>query len=141
MKKLLFLLFCVTSLSALAQKSADKQAILNLLEQQRKGWNDGDLDLFMQGYLKSDSLLFVGSSGPTYGWQQTLDNYKRTYPSNEAMGQLTFNIKSVEFLSDKVAFVLGGWHLKRKKDEPKGYFTLLLKKIKGEWKIVVDHSS
>ena len=39
------------------------------------------------------------------------------------------------------AFVLGAWRLKRDNDEPKGYFTLIVKKIRGEWKVIADHSS
>ena len=129
------------SLFAKAQTKSDKQAVLSILEAQRNAWNKGDVEQYMQGYVKSDSLLFVGKRGPTYGWQQTLDNYKKGYPDKAAMGFLTFGIKKVEFLNKDVAFVLGSWHLKREKDEPQGYFTLLLRKIKGEWKVIVDHSS
>ena len=141
MKKILLLLFFLASLTANAQKNTDKKQILNLLEQQRSDWNKGDVEAYMQSYWKSDSLLFVGKSGPTYGWQKTMDNYKKGYPDQTAMGFLTFGIKKVEFLAKDQAFVLGSWHLKREKDEPKGYFTLLIKKIKGEWKVIVDHSS
>ena len=133
------LLMC--SLGVFAQSVKDKQSILNVLEIQRLAWNKGDLETFMQGYVKSDSLLFVGSSGPTYGWQKTLENYKKSYPGKAGMGQLTFGIKKVDFLNKDVAFVLGSWHLKRENDEPKGYFTLLFKKLNGAWKIFVDHSS
>ena len=56
------------------------------------------------------------------------------------MGQLKFTILKVE-LAGETAFVLGKWHLKREKDEPNGHFTLYWKKIKGDWKIVIDHSS
>ncbi|TCO23785.1 ketosteroid isomerase-like protein [Pedobacter psychrotolerans] len=138
-KILITLLIC--SVSAFAQSPKDKQAILDVLEKQRTEWNKGNLETFMQGYVKSDSLLFVGSSGPTYGWQKTLDNYKKTYSGKAGMGTLTFGIKKVDFLNQDVAFVLGSWHLKREKDEPQGYFTLLFKKLNGEWKIFVDHSS
>jgi ketosteroid isomerase-like protein len=138
MKYLIICLFLVTSISLKAQ---DRQAILDVLENQRIAWNNGDLEQFMVGYEKSDSLLFVGKSGPTYGWQQTLDNYKKSYPGKSGMGTLTFNIKKVQLISEDTAFVLGGWHLKRKKDEPQGYFTLIFKKFKMGWKIVVDHSS
>lgn len=141
MKRILMIAFAMISFTAFAQTPKDKQAILNVLETQRQAWNKGDLIAFMDGYVKSDSLLFVGSSGPTYGWQKTLDNYKKTYQGKAGMGQLTFGIKKVEFLNKDVAFVLGSWHLKREKDEPQGYFTLLFKKLKGEWKIFVDHSS
>ncbi|RYG15587.1 MAG: DUF4440 domain-containing protein [Chitinophagaceae bacterium] len=141
MRKIIILMLMLFATSAIAQTPKDKTAILNLLETQRNDWNKGDLEAFMQAYWKSDSLLFVGKSGPTYGWQKTLDNYKRGYPSKDAMGFLTFGIKKVEFLTKDQAFVLGSWHLKRSKDELQGYYTLLFRKIKGEWKVVVDHSS
>ncbi|WP_029287449.1 DUF4440 domain-containing protein [Pedobacter sp. R20-19] len=141
MKIKILTILMICSVSAFAQSPKDKQAILDVLEMQRTEWNKGNLEAFMQGYVKSDSLLFVGSSGPTYGWQKTLDNYKKTYSGKAGMGMLTFVIKKVDFLNQDVAFVLGSWHLKREKDEPKGYFTLLFKKLNGEWKIFVDHSS
>lgn len=117
------------------------EKIKQVLEQQRQDWNKGDLEAYMQGYWKSDNLLFVGKNGPKYGWQQTLDNYKKGYPDKAAMGILTFDIKEVSLIDSRNAFVLGAWHLKRAQDEPKGFFTLLLKKIKGKWLVVSDHSS
>ncbi|WP_316735079.1 YybH family protein [Pedobacter aquatilis] len=141
MKRILIVSLVLISFYVKAQTPKDKQAILNVLETQRLAWNKGDLVAFMDGYVKSDSLLFVGKSGPTYGWQKTLDNYKKNYAGNAGMGILTFGIKKVDFLNKDVAFVLGSWHLRREKDEPQGYFTLLFKKLNGEWKVVVDHSS
>ena len=139
-KKVSTILFLFILLTACNDKN-DKVAILKVLEDQRQAWNRGNLESFMNGYIKSDSLLFVSRDGPEYGWKTTLDNYKRVYPDKAAMGFLTFNIKEVKLISTDHAFVLGGWHLKREKDEPQGAFTLLLKKVDGEWKIVVDHSS
>ncbi len=141
MKKIIIILLLAISFGANAQKPTEKQAVLNLLEQQRLDWNKGDVEAYMQGYWKSDSLLFVGKSGPTYGWQKTLENYKKGYPDKATMGHLTFGIKKIEFLTKQTAFVLGSWNVKQEKGELKGYFTLLLRKINGEWKVVVDHSS
>lgn len=141
MKKMIFFILLVFSIVSKAQKPTEKQAILNVLEQQRSDWNKGDVEAYMQGYWKNDSLLFVGKSGPTYGWQKTLENYKKGYPNKAAMGYLTFGIKKVEFLTKDRAFVLGSWNVKQEKAELKGYFTLLLRKINGIWKVVVDHSS
>lgn len=118
-----------------------KQAILKVLDTQRLSWNKGDLEEFMGTYWKSDSLVFVGQSGPEYGWQSVLDNYRKAYPDKATMGILSFDIKEVKLITPRDAFVLGAWRLKREKDEPNGYFTLMLKKIKGQWKIVSDHSS
>lgn len=139
--KIIWVLLLACSTTVMAQTARDKTDILKVLENQRQGWNKGDMDAYMQGYWKSDSLLFVGKNGPTYGWQKTLDNYKKGYPDKSAMGFLTFGIKKIEFLAKDRAFVLGSWNLKREKDEPKGYFTLLLRKINGQWKVVADHSS
>lgn len=121
-------------------QAQDVNQIKELLNRQKQAWNRGNLVEFMQGYWKSDSLLFVGQNGPNYGWQQTLDNYRKNFPDSD-MGQLSFDIMEVKLIDRRNAFVLGGWSLKRKDDEPKGYFTLLVKKIKGKWFIVSDHSS
>ena len=141
MKKLVIsLLLVVFAINLYAQRS-QSDLILKLLEDQRQAWNRGDINEYMQGYNQSDSLLFVGKSGPQYGWNNTLENYKKSYPSKSAMGYLIFDIKEIKMISADHAFVLGAWHLKREKDEPKGYFTLLVKKIKGQWKVITDHSS
>jgi ketosteroid isomerase-like protein len=108
---------------------------------QEVAWNKGNLEAFMEGYWKSDSLRFIGSKGLTYGWQQTLDNYKKGYPDADAMGQLKFTILSVEQMADNCAFVVGKWQLTRKKGDVSGHYTLLWKKIMGRWVIVADHSS
>ncbi len=139
MKKLIFsYLLILYSCFSYAQ---DKEVIVKVLETQRQAWNRGDIDGFMQGYWKSDSLVFVGKTAPVYGWQNTLDRYKKAYPDKAAMGQLTFDIIQVKVLDDNNAFMLGGWHLHRQKDAPGGYFTLWFRKINGEWKIVCDHTS
>lgn len=137
----IFLLTSMLMTISLISFSQDREAILKVLEYQRQAWNKGDLERYMEGYWKADSLLFVGKSGPKYGWKTTLENYRKGYPDKAAMGFLTFDIMEVRLLNSSNAFVLGSWHLKRNKDEPQGYFTLLLRKIKGEWKVVADHSS
>jgi ketosteroid isomerase-like protein len=139
MKKLIpaFLLI----LSSFLSRAQDKQAILAVMHNQELAWNHADVEGFMQGYWKSDSLVFVGKTAPAYGWQTTLDNYKKRYPGKAAMGQLKFTIMQVKVLDAVNAFVLGGWHLKRVKGDLGGYYTLWFKKIKGEWKIVCDHTS
>jgi ketosteroid isomerase-like protein len=139
MKKLIFssFLLLITCFSF----AQDRQAIVKLMTDQQTAWSNGDIEGFMQGYWKSDSLMFIGKRGPVYGWQTTLDNYKKTYPDKAAMGKLTFRIDKVELLGKQDAFVMGAWSLAREKDKPGGYFTLWFRKIKGEWKIVCDHTS
>lgn len=140
MKKLIFGLLLLLSFSVNAQTSAEKN-IRALLQAQTKAWNSGDLEGFMQTYWKSDSLMFVGKSGVVWGWQQTLDNYKKGYPGKEAMGTLQFDIILVKALSDDYYHVTGKWMLTRTIGDVSGHYTLLLRKIDGAWKIVYDHSS
>ena len=125
-----------------AQTDKSAVAIRKVMDDQTAAWNRGDLDAFMSiGYWRSDKLKFVSGDRITYGWQQTLDNYKRTYATKALMGTLTFSELEIEILSKDAAFVTGSWHLKREKDDPKGKFTLLFRKFKEGWRIVADHSS
>ncbi len=122
-------------------QNKDELAIRNLLARQTEDWNKGNIEAFMKGYWESDSLVFVGKRGPTYGYRTTLENYKKSYPDTASMGKLHFNILTVKPISPDTYFVLGKWMLKRTIGDVDGHYTLLLKKIKGEWVIVADHSS
>ncbi len=114
--------------------------VLDLMKSQELAWNAGDLEGFMIPYEKSDSLMFVGSKGITYGWNNTLQRYKTSYPDKASMGELSFTIIKAEQLSPECIYVLGKWSLKKEK-AASGHFTLIWKKSKGLWKIVSDHSS
>ena len=111
------------------------------LDEQTKNWNKGDLDSFVNGYWKNDSLMFIGQSGVTYGYQNTLNNYKKNYSDTAKMGKLAFEIIKLQKLSAEYYFVVGKWFLKRTVGDLKGQYTLLFRKINNEWVIVVDHSS
>ena len=144
--RMLTLFLLAFSLSSLAQTTAptypkNEVAIRALLAAQTKAWNEGNVVRFMEGYLPSDALLFVGKSGPTYGFSNTLDNYKKGYPDTASMGKLTFTILSLSPIEKKHYRVLGKWSLQRSKGDVSGYFTLLFQKIKGKWFVIQDHSS
>ena len=142
MKKLfsVMVLFCLLSVAANAQ-SKDEIAIRNLMETQRLSWNEGNLEKFMDTYWQTDSLMFIGKSGVTYGWQNTLQNYKKGYPDTAAMGKLAFDLLEVKRLSVMYFFVVGKWYLTRSVGNIGGHFSLLFKKVKNKWVIVADHSS
>lgn len=141
MQKLFFVIAACLFLTIVNAQSKDETMVRNVLETQRQAWNEGNVEKFMEGYWKSDSLMFIGKSGVTYGWQKTLDNYKKGYPDTAAMGKLIFDILEVKRLSVMYFFVVGKWHLTRSIGDVEGHFTLLFKKIKNKWVIVADHSS
>lgn len=140
MKKFFVLILLLISLYSYSQ-SSDETEIRQLMDKQSAAWNRGDVESFMIGYWESDSLMFIGGSGVTYGWKNTLNNYKKNYPDTAAMGKLDFDLIVLEKLSPEYFHVVGKWHLKRSIGDLSGHFTLLFKKIKNRWVIIADHSS
>jgi hypothetical protein len=136
----LLLLLLLSAGSGYGQSKEDKE-IHQLLNNQTLSWNRGDIEGFMQTYWKSDSLMFIGKSGIHWGWEETLNNYKKGYPDTAAMGKLSFEIIYVKRLSVMYYYVVGKWMLKRTIGDLSGHYDLLLRKIKGRWYIVADHSS
>lgn len=140
MNKLVSILFLFFSINSFC-KSNDENEVRKVLSTQNAAWNRGDVDAFMVGYWENDSLMFVGSSGITYGYKNTLANYKKRYPDTAAMGKLTFNLIQVKRLSSEYYHVTGKWHLQRSIGDVGGHFTLLFRKLNGRWVIISDHSS
>lgn len=132
--------------AAYAQKgkqftAADKAGILKTLADQQAAWNEGNIEKFMEGYLKSDSMQFIGSRGINFGWKTTLENYKKGYPDTVAMGKLSFEILRVNPISADAAWLTGKFYLKRTIGDASGIFTLVLRKIDSKWLVVYDHTS
>jgi ketosteroid isomerase-like protein len=128
---------------AATNPAAARQAIVQVLTTQTAAWNRGDIPGFMDGYWKSDSLVFIGRKGPTYGWQATLANYQKNYPDAAAMGQLDFSGLRVTLVAPTAAQVVGRWHLARPAalGDLQGYFLLVLRQVQGRWVVVADHTN
>ena len=121
----------------------DPGAIRRLLGDQVAAWNRGDLEGYMKGYWKSDSLTFFGNGEVTKGWQATLDRYRKHYRSEgREMGTLAFDLQDVALLERGQAVVRGGWSLESGASPSHGLFTLWLRWFPDTgWQIVHDHSS
>ena len=120
---------------------ADAEAGIRLvMKQQETAWNNHDLEGFMQGYWKSDSLKFYGINGLTKGWENTLANYKKGYPTKAESGTLNFVINDISKIEGDNYWVMGEYHLKRQVGDANGVFIIIFKKINGDWKIVADMS-
>jgi ketosteroid isomerase-like protein len=131
-------LFAQTMSKSEAKAAAE---IRKVMEDQDAAWNRGDIEAFMQGYWKSEKMVFVSGTDVSRGWQAALDRYKKNYNSKAKMGFLSFSDLEITILSKDSAVVLGSWALKREKDNPGGKFTLIFRKFKDGWKIVHDHTS
>ncbi|MCX8491324.1 MAG: DUF4440 domain-containing protein [Cyclobacteriaceae bacterium] len=144
MKTFLVCVLLLISNFSIAQKNSEQfregNAIRVVLAQQVADWNTFNIEGFMGGYWRSDSLLFIGAK-ITHGWDSTLARYKKSYPTKDAMGILRFEIIRLQFAAADACLVTGRYFLQRKTDNPSGVFTLLFRKKKGKWVVVYDHTS
>ena len=143
MKKLIIILCLFSLFNGYSQSNyeADKKEIQKVLKKQRLAWSDNNLEEFMEGYWKSDSLKFYGVNGITYGWENTLERYQKAYPTKDHTGKLSFKINDISKISEDAYYVLGEYHIKREVGNADGIFMIIFKKINGEWKIIADTST
>ena len=140
MRSIFVALLTIISFSVFSQ-TKDETEVRNVLAKQNAAWNRGDVDAFMVGYWENDSLMFIGKSGVTYGYKNTLSNYKKNYPDTATMGKLTFTLIQVKQLSPEYFHVTGKYYLTRTIGDASGHFTLMFRKINGKWVVISDHSS
>ena len=118
----------------------DIELIKAVMSEQQEAWNNYDLEGFMEGYWKNDSLKFYGKNGVTYGWDNTLQNYKKRYPGKDHTGTLKFTIDEITAVDENSYYIMGQYHLTRDVGEANGVFLIIFRKINGEWKIIADLS-
>jgi hypothetical protein len=139
---LFFAVLIMTSVSQTKNKpsESDEKMVRDLLRIQENAWNGGNIEKFMTTYWNSPELVFIGSKGITYGWQATLERYQKNYPDTVAMGKLKFDILELNQIEKNTVFLIGKFSLTRSIGNVSGMFTLVIKKIKGQWLIISDHS-
>jgi len=140
---LLILLSCsmnnTKTIETIKQDPNEIDAIKKMLTVQQECWNNGDIDGFMEGYWNSEELIFTSATHkPAYGWQNTLERYKESYPDRYSMGEFRFEILDLKLNSEKTAILKGKWKLVRMKDRPNGLFYLDLEKFDENWLITKD---
>lgn len=117
------------------------RAVRTVLDAQVAAWNRGDIDGFMDGYMRGPDTVFISGDSITRGWQTVLDRYKKSYDSREKMGTLSFSEIEVKPLNRDAAIAFGRWQLTRNADTPHGRFTLIFRRTREGWRIINDHTS
>lgn len=137
----LLLLPAAPLLSAQATATpAEKDAIVAMLNKQAVDWNRGDLQAFATGYKNSPDILFMGQT-IRRGYDQMFEGYRKSFPTKDAMGTLTFSNLEVQPLDEHFATVTGRFHLERTAaggGNMGGYYLLVVEKTPSGWKIVRD---
>ncbi|MFN3608003.1 MAG: YybH family protein [Hyphomonas sp.] len=129
---------CASTGISPAEEAAEEAAILSLLNAQDVAWNDGDIEGFMAGYWRSGDLRFASGGNVTRGWDQTLARYRARYGTGAEMGTLTTSDHEITILSPTAAIAHGRWQLDWQGRQPWGLYTLVLRKVEGDWRIVSD---
>jgi ketosteroid isomerase-like protein len=120
----------------------DRSAILAVLDDQVAAWNKGDLAGYMNGYAKSDELVFTSGGKVRKGWQVTHDTYLKKYAQDKtAMGTLKFEVLGVQSLGADGAVVLGNWILTGSPSDGRGVFSVVLERRPEGWRVIHDHTS
>jgi len=123
---------------AIADKPAIEAKLLSILDKQDDAWSAGDIDTFMETYWMSPDLRFASGGKVSHGWEATRDGYYTRYPNPDIMGRLISGDYEVDVLSPTAAVVHGSWKLEREGEPASGLYTLIFKKIDGEWLITSD---
>ena len=123
-----------------ANQASLARTLAKILAQQTMDWNRGDIDAFMAAYWKSEKLTFCSGGETQRGWKTTRDRYKARYPDSKAMGTLKFTELESTPLGTDAALMIGRWQLQRESPIG-GNFSLVWRRIEGQWFIVHDHSS
>lgn len=116
--------------------------IRKVLDEQAVAWNRGDLKAFVESYARHCTL--VGTAITETSREQVLAHYQQKYPSPGAMGKLEFSGIAIHLVDGRVATATGHWHLNREAaygGPVGGVFSLVLELTKGNWQIVLDHTS
>ncbi len=123
-------------------KAADAEDdIRDLLADQTDAWNRGNLEAFVKSY--AEDCTFVGKE-VVKGRDKVLARYKKRYPTTAAMGKLTFRNIEVREAGERIALVTGEWRVERPASAggtTGGVFSLVLKDVDDEWRILLDHTS
>lgn len=96
--------------------------IEKVLDDQLQGWNNGNVDQFMEGYVKDSTVRFITNKKVKTSWQEITGSYKKGYPNKEAMGKLSFYRDEIRWINQQagISQVIGRWEViqTRKTDQP-----------------------
>lgn len=118
----------------------EEQAIRQIFVRGQAAWKRGDIDAFMKGMWVDESTVHIFNEEITVGHAAIRERYSSRYTDPDRMGELTTKDMVVKVLSPDIAYVYSRWNFTHPDIAFDGVFTLVLRKIDGEWLIVHDHS-
>lgn len=118
-------------------------AIKTLLDTQVACWNKRDLDGFLVAYRHDPAVVFLSGGTRSEGFDALKTRYHNRYKAEgREMGHLDFEGVEIQTLGADSAFARGRWKLTMGDGKTSGgLFTLILRKLPEDWRIIHDHTS
>jgi uncharacterized protein (TIGR02246 family) len=119
----------------------EHQRIHALFESGCAAWNRGDIDGYLADYWHSDKLRWVSEGKVSHGFDAVARAFKARFDTPANMGQLQVANLEIQLLGESDSLVFGEWIQTTRSARRNGVFTVHMKKIDGNWRVVSDHSS
>ncbi len=140
-----FLVSLLTVFSFPAVAGTDEKEILAILDGIVEGWENADGTPFRKNFLDFEGARYIESGGQNVGLDDLIDHHVE--PEGHAIKlDLDFNNPVIHLEGDFAWVIVDtevrGTILKdNRKIHSKGYETVILRKIDGDWKVLHTHSS
>lgn len=116
--------------------------IVRMLERSASAWNDGNLDAFMNDYLRAPTTTYMGSGGLVSGWEAIRARYAPLFQAGALRDSLRFEDVTGRPLGSDHALATARYVLFRDgRVTASGPFTLVLWRTEDGWRIVHDQSA
>lgn len=107
---------------------------------QAAAWNEGNLDAFMDTYMRGDKLKYISGDEVVRGWSATRKRYRDRYDDPAAMGRIDFEKLDTELVTEDVAVVNGRVRHAVGEKISMADFSLVMKREEGVWRIIQDYT-
>ncbi len=118
------------------------QTVQAILEASADAWNRGDLEGFVSDYADDSTTTFVSGGRVRYGFDWIRGNYAPRFQPGALRDSLRFENVDARALGREYLLATARFVLFRADSvTASGPFTLVLRRIGGQWKIVHDHTA
>jgi len=124
----------------------DSTAIVAIIDDIEKGWEEGDGTPFREHYLDFEGARYVESGGQNQGLTDLVEHHVE--PEGDALGEFELTLSNIEtHIEGDFAWAIADVDVKalvkdgQRRIHNRGYETFLFRLTGGEWKIVHTHSS
>lgn len=119
-----------------------QSSVQSMLSESAAAWNRGELDHFMDDYLQSDAITYIGSTGLITGYDAIRERYAPLFEPKAARDSLRFESIAARRLDGVHGLVTARWILHRGGETTaSGSLTSIVRRTSSGWKIIHDHSS